>query len=173
MALAEGSFLLAAKADLSTREVSEQHKSGWCFRSSSFCQNPVICRLCECRPRSYRVSNASESPGFPNRRRMSSMALAEGSFLLAAKADLSTRGPVRALTSSAAVDHSRGCVSPGSNVGGLGSASDHRDKFAENHLSAVEQSLVDQTPFRRDPQVETEGGIKKGSGASADVVCRS
>lgn len=34
-----------------------------------------------------------------------------------------------------------------------------RDKFAENHLSAVEQSLVDQTPFRRDPQVETEGGI--------------
>lgn len=34
---------------------------------------------------------SSESPGFPNRRRMSSMALAEGSFLLAAKADLSTR----------------------------------------------------------------------------------
>lgn len=34
---------------------------------------------------------SSESPGLPNRRRMSSMALAEGSFLLATKADLSAR----------------------------------------------------------------------------------
>ena len=58
---------------------------------------------------------------------------------------------VRALTSYAAVDHSRGRVSTGANVGGLGSASDHPAlpsafRVSFRSIKAVEGEMLSNIP---------------------------